>query len=116
MNAATAIITTRSPYFTRSSLTLPQNCETLGTWAFQNGIRRAFTLVSDYAPGHDAESAFQRAFAAAGGQIIGSVRVPVANPDFAASFQPPKDSAAGAISVSIPGAPHRVPLPKPWVG
>ena len=112
MNAATAIITTRSPYFTRSSLTLPQNCETLGTWAFQNGIRRAFTLVSDYAPGHDAEAAFQRAFAAAGGQIIGSVRVPVANPDFAAFVQRAKDSGAEAIFVFIPGGSQPVALAK----
>jgi branched-chain amino acid transport system substrate-binding protein len=58
MNAATSIITARSPYITRSSLTLPQNCEVLGTWAFQNGIKRVFTMVSDYAPGHDAESSF----------------------------------------------------------
>jgi len=112
MNAATAIITTRSPYFVRSSLTLPQNCETLGTWAFQNGIRRAFTLVSDYAPGHDAEAAFQRAFGAAGGQIIGSVRVPVANPDFAAFVQRAKDSGAEAIFVFIPGGSQPVALAK----
>jgi len=112
MNAATAIITTRSPYFVRSSLTLPQNCETLGTWAFQNGIKRAFTLVSDYAPGHDAEAAFQRAFAAAGGQIIGSVRVPVANPDFAAFVQRAKDSGAEAIFVFIPGGSQPVALAK----
>ena len=115
MNAATAIITTRSPYFTRSSLTLPQNCETLGTWAFQNGIKRAFTLVSDYAPGHDAESSFQRAFTAAGGQIIGSVRVPVANPDFAAFVQRAKDSGAEAIFVFIPGGSQPVALAKALV-
>jgi branched-chain amino acid transport system substrate-binding protein len=115
MNAATAIITTRSPYFTRSSLTLPQNCETLGTWAFQNGIKRAFTLVSDYAPGHDAEAAFQRAFTAAGGQIIGSVRVPVANPDFAAFVQRAKDSGAEAIFVFIPGGSQPVALAKALV-
>jgi branched-chain amino acid transport system substrate-binding protein len=115
MNAATAIITTRSPYFVRSSLTLPQNCETLGTWAFQNGIKRAFTLVSDYAPGHDAESSFQRAFTAAGGQIIGSVRVPVANPDFAAFVQRAKDSGAEAIFVFIPGGAQPVALAKALV-
>jgi branched-chain amino acid transport system substrate-binding protein len=115
MNAATSIITTRSPYITRSSLTLPQNCEILGTWAFQNGIRRAFTLVSDYAPGHDAEGAFQRAFTAAGGQIIGSVRVPVSNPDFAAFVQRAKDSGAESIFVFIPGGSQPVALAKALV-
>src|SRR3954447_24185611 len=75
MNAATSIITARSPYITRSSLTLPQNCEVLGTWAFQNGIKRVFTMVSDYAPGHDAENSFQQAYKSAGGEIIDSVRI-----------------------------------------
>src|SRR5690349_14144447 len=37
MNAATSIITTKSQFMTRVSLTLPQNCEPLGAWAFQNG-------------------------------------------------------------------------------
>ena len=35
MNAATAIITTKSPYMARTSITLPQMTETLGTWAAQ---------------------------------------------------------------------------------
>ncbi len=90
-NAATSIITLKSPYIVRSSLTLPQNCEVLGTWAFQNGVKKVFTLVSDYAPGLDAEAAFQRAYTAAGGEIIGSVRVPLANPDFSAFVQRAKD-------------------------
>src|SRR5437764_210914 len=33
MNAATAIVTTKSPYMVRTSLTIPQLDETLGTWA-----------------------------------------------------------------------------------
>ena len=91
MNAATSIITTKSPYIVRSSLTLPQNCEVLGTWAFKHGVKKVFTLVSDYAPGIDAETSFQLAFKAAGGQIIGSVRAPMANPDFSAFVQRAKD-------------------------
>jgi len=112
MNAATSIITTKSPYITRSSVTLPQNCETLGTWAYKNGVRKVFTLVSDYAPGQDAESAFQRAFTAAGGQIIGSVRVPLANPDFSAFVQRAKDSDPEAIFVFVPGGSQPVALAK----
>jgi branched-chain amino acid transport system substrate-binding protein len=112
MNAATSIITTKSSYITRSSVTLPQNCETLGTWAYKNGVRKVFTLVSDYAPGHDAESAFQRAFTAAGGQIIGSVRVPLANPDFSAFVQRAKDSDPEAIFVFVPGGSQPVALAK----
>src|SRR5881396_3028845 len=81
MNAATAIITTKSPYMARTSLTVPQLNETFGAWAYRNGIRRLYTVVSDYGPGHDAEGAFQRAFKEAGGEVIGSVRIPVVNPD-----------------------------------
>ena len=115
MNAATSIITTKSPYITRSSLTLPQNCEVLGTWTFQNGVKKAFTLVSDYAPGVDAESSFQRTFTAAGGQVIGSVRVPMANPDFSAFVQRAKDSGADGIFVFIPGGSQPVALAKAFV-
>jgi branched-chain amino acid transport system substrate-binding protein len=115
MNAATSIITLKSPYIVRSSLTLPQNCEVLGTWAFQNGVKKVFTLVSDYAPGLDAEAAFQRAYTAAGGEIIGSVRVPLANPDFSAFVQRAKDSGAEGIFVFVPGGSQPPALAKALV-
>ena len=112
MNAATSIITTKSPYITRSSLTLPQNCEVLGTWAFKNGVKRVFTMVSDYAPGRDAEASFVTAFKAAGGEIAESVRVPLANPDFSAFVQRAKDLSADAIFVFVPGGSQPVALAK----
>jgi branched-chain amino acid transport system substrate-binding protein len=116
MNAATSIITTKSPYITRSSLTLPQNCEVLGTWAFKNGgAKKVFTMVSDYAPGRDAETSFQTAFKAAGGEIIGSVRVPLANPDFSAFVQRAKDSGADGVFVFVPGGSQPVALAKALV-
>jgi branched-chain amino acid transport system substrate-binding protein len=103
MNAATSIVTTKSPYMTRSSLTLPQNCEILGAWAFRNGVKKVYVMTSDYAPGHDADAAFQRAFKAAGGEIVGSVRIPVTNPDFSAFVQRAKDSNPDGIFVFVPG-------------
>ena len=103
MNAATAIITTRSPYMARTSLTVPQLLEVFGTWAYQNGVRKAYTMVSDYGPGIDAEGAFTRAFKDAGGNLLGSVRMPVANPDFFPFVQRAKDSNPEAIVIFIPG-------------
>jgi branched-chain amino acid transport system substrate-binding protein len=103
MNAATAIITTKSPYMVRTSVTIPQLTETLGTWAYKSGIRKAYTMVSDYGPGHDAEGAFQHGFKEAGGQIVGAVRFPVANPDFSAFVQRAKDLNPEAIFVFVPG-------------
>jgi branched-chain amino acid transport system substrate-binding protein len=103
MNAATSIITTKSPYIVRTSTTLPEDCEPLGTWAAKNGIKKVFTMVSDYGPGHDAETAFSSAFKAGGGQVIDSVQMPMANPDFSAFLQRAKDSGADALFVFIPG-------------
>jgi branched-chain amino acid transport system substrate-binding protein len=103
MNAATSIITTKSPYIVRTSVTLPQDCEPLGTWAAKNGIKKVFTMVSDYGPGHDAEAAFIGTFKTGGGEVIGSVQMPMASPDFSAFLQRAKDSGADAIFVFIPG-------------
>jgi len=104
MNAATAVITTRSPYFTRVSLTLPQTTEIFGRWAAtKGGMKRAFTSVSDYGPGIDAEESFKLGFTEAGGQVIGSVRMPLANPDFVPFLQRILDQKPDGIYAFLPG-------------
>jgi len=103
MNAATSIITMKSPYLARTSTTTPQLNQTLGTWAAKQGIKRIYTMVSDYGPGIDAETAFHIGFKEAGGEIVGSVRFPVANPDFSAFVQRAKDMNPDAIYIWIPG-------------
>jgi branched-chain amino acid transport system substrate-binding protein len=103
MNAATSIITTKSPYIARTSVTTPQLNETFGAWAYRHGVRKLYSMVSDYGPGHDAEGAFHRAFKEAGGEIVGSVRFPVASPDFSAFVQRAKDLNPEAIYIWVPG-------------
>ena len=103
MNAATSIITDKSPYCTRSSFTLPMITTSLGNWAAKNGSKKAYTMVSDYAPGHDSEKGFIDGFKAGGGEIVGSVRMAVANPDFSAYVQRAKDLNPESIFVFIPG-------------
>jgi len=103
MNAATSIITTKSPYIVRTSTTTPQLNYTLGTWAAKNGLKKIYTMVSDYGPGIDAETWFHTGFKEAGGEIVGSVRFPVANPDFSAFIQAAKDANPDAIYIWIPG-------------
>ena len=104
MNAATSIITTKSPYMARTSLTIPQLNTAFGKWAAtKGGLKKAYTMVSDYGPGHDAERSFQAGFKDGGGEIIGSVRMPVANPDFSAFVQRAKDLDPQGIYVFIPG-------------
>jgi len=112
MNAATSIITTKSPYMVRTSFTVPQVNESLGTWAYKNGARKAYTLVSDFSPGHDGEGAFQRAFKEAGGEIIGSARYPVANQDFTAFLQRAKDMNPDVLYIWVPGGPQPAAIGK----
>ena len=102
MNAATSVITTRSPYIVRVSHTLPQDTQPMAQWAAKNGIKRVFTLVSDFGPGQDAEAAFIKAFKAAAGEIVESVRTPLANPDFAPFIQRVKDAKPEAVFVFLP--------------
>jgi branched-chain amino acid transport system substrate-binding protein len=90
MNAAAPAITTRSPYIARSSYTVWQAALPAGEWAAKK-YKRAYILVSDYAPGHDTEAAFEKGFAGPGRTIAGKVRVPLVNPDFVPFMQRIKD-------------------------
>ena len=59
MAAGTSMIVEQSPFFVRTSFTLPQNTTPMAEWAAKNGIKKVVTLVSDYGPGIDAEKAFK---------------------------------------------------------
>jgi branched-chain amino acid transport system substrate-binding protein len=102
MNAATSAVTTKSNYLVRTSMTLPQITAPIATWASKNGIKKVFTLVADYGPGHDAEGQFKKTFTAAGGEIVGEVRAPVKNPDFAPFLQKIKDTKPDAVFIFLP--------------
>jgi branched-chain amino acid transport system substrate-binding protein len=104
MNAATSIITTKSPYMVRTSLTTPQLNQALGDWAVKKGgVKKAYTMVSDYGPGLDAGGAFATGFKEAGGEIVGEVKMAVANPDFSAYVQRAKDLNPEGIYIFVPG-------------
>lgn len=115
MNAATSIITTKSPYIARVSFTLPQVAAPMATWAAKNGIKKVYTLVSDYGPGHDAEGQFKKTFTAAGGQIVGEVRVPLKSPDFSPYLQRIKDSQPEAVFLFLPAGEQGVAFMKGFV-
>ena len=103
MNAATSIITTKSPYIARTSVTTPMLNDALGRWAAKNNIKKVYTLVSDFGPGHDAVAAFKEGLTAEGGAIVGSALFPIANMDFGAFVQAAKDSNPDAIYIWTPG-------------
>jgi branched-chain amino acid transport system substrate-binding protein len=75
-------------------------------------MRRVYTLVSDFGPGHDGEAAFQKGFKDAGGEIIGSARYPVANLDFTAFLQRAKDANPDGIYIWVPGGPQPAAIGK----
>jgi len=102
MAAGTSIITERSPYIVRTSFTLAQSSSVMADWAAKNGIRKVATLVSDYAPGADAQNAFSERFKAAGGSVVAELKVPLANPDFAPFLQRARDASPDALFVFVP--------------
>src|SRR5256714_1548566 len=102
MNAATSIITTKSPYIVRASMTLPQITQPMAVWAAKNGIKKVYTVVADYGPGLDSEKAFSEAFKAAGGEIVGSIHTPLQNPDFSPFIQRVKDAKPEAVFLFLP--------------
>jgi branched-chain amino acid transport system substrate-binding protein len=112
MNAATSIVTERSPYIVRFSMTLPQVSAPMATWAAKNGIRNVYTLVTDYAPGLDAEKQFKATFEAAGGKVVDSVRTPLRNPDFAPYVQRIKDAKPDAVFIFVPAGEQSVAFMK----
>lgn len=112
MNAATSIITTKSPYVVRVSHTLAQVSAPLGAWAARNGITKVATLVADYGPGIDSEAAFKKTFEAAGGQIVDSIRSPLKNPEFSPFIQRLRGVKPQAVFVFLPAGEQGVSFMK----
>jgi branched-chain amino acid transport system substrate-binding protein len=103
MNAATASITRGSPYYVRTSLTIPQWSQAIGRWAAQNGIKKVYTITSDYAPGHDAENYFHKSFKAAGGEIVGADRTSLRETNFAVYMEKALQAKPDAVYMFQPG-------------
>lgn len=104
-NAATSSILEKSKYFVRVSYTLPQITVPIATFAREQGITDVVTMVSDYAPGVDAETAFVKTFEAAGGKVVEKIRVPLKTTDFGPYFQRIKGTSAKALFMFFPGGP-----------
>ncbi len=102
MTAATSVVVEQSPYFVRVGRTMPQMTFPIADWAAKNGIKSAVTLVSDYAPGIDAEKFFKQRFEEAGGKVLDALRAPLASPDFAAFLQKAKDLKPDALFLFVP--------------
>ena len=103
MISGASVTTTASPYFVRTSFILSQASSIMGEWAIKNGSKRVVTLVNEWAPGTEAETSFKQRFAELGGQIIESIRIPLANPDFAPFLQRIRDLKPDTAFIYFPG-------------
>lgn len=112
MNAAASKVTQQSSYIVRVSETLPQVTAPIATWSAMNRVRKVFTLVSDYGPGHDAEAEFKRTFKSLGGEIVGDARVPVGQLDFAKVLPRIKAAQAEAVFLFVPPGEQTVAFTK----
>ncbi len=102
MAAATSAITEASPFVTRTSFTLPMASVAIAEWANKNGIKKVVTLVSDYAPGIDAEKYFAERVVLNGGAVLEKLRTPLRSPDFAPVLQKVRDAKPDALFVFLP--------------
>jgi branched-chain amino acid transport system substrate-binding protein len=114
MNAVTTGITAKSPYMLRTSMTMQQMTEPFGDWTAKNKIGKVYSLVSDYSTGVDAEARFTKGFTEGGGKIVGSARVPLANPDYSPFVQRIKDQKPDAVFFFAPGVEDGVGMLKAY--
>lgn len=112
MNAATSVITTKSDYIARFSMTLPQISAPMADWAVKNKIKTVATVVADYGPGIDAEKAFSERLVKNGGSVVESIRVPLRNPEFAPFIQRIKDAKPDAVFVFVPAGEQSIAFMK----
>jgi branched-chain amino acid transport system substrate-binding protein len=103
MNAATAAITRGSPYYVRLSFTIPQITTPVATWAYKNGKRKAYTIVSDFAPGYDAEAYFAKTFKGLGGEIVAAERTPINERNFSVYMEKVLIAKPDALFLMQPG-------------
>src|SRR5580700_11228000 len=102
MVSGTSVVTERSPYYVRTSFTLGQQSGIIANWAIKNGSKKAVSILSDWAPGAEAGKVFEQNFTKGGGQILDTLKVPLANPDFSPFLQRARDLQPDTLFVFVP--------------
>src|ERR1700722_19505678 len=102
MISGPSVVTERSPYYVRPCFTLGQQSGIIADWAIKNGSRKAVSVLSDWAPGAEAGKAFEQHFSQGGGQILETLKVPLANADFAPFLQRARDLHPDTLFVFVP--------------
>jgi branched-chain amino acid transport system substrate-binding protein len=107
MVSAASTTIDRSPYMLRTSFTVGQSASVIADWAVRNGAKKLITIVNDWAPGIEAEGIFKDRIAEGGAQIVASLRVPLANPDFSPFLQRARDLGPDTLFAVFPGSQAR---------
>ena len=102
MVSGTSVVTDRSPYYVRTSFTLGQQAGIIADWAIKNGSKKAVSVLSDWAPGAEAGKVFEANFTKRGGQVLDTLKVPLANPDFSPFLQRARDLQPDTLFVFVP--------------
>jgi branched-chain amino acid transport system substrate-binding protein len=102
MVSGTSVVTERSPYYVRTSFTLGQQSGIIADWAIKNGSKKAVSVLSDWAPGAEAGKVFEQNFTKGGGQVLETLKVPLASPDFAPFLQRAADLHPDTLFVFVP--------------
>ncbi|MFZ0606761.1 MAG: ABC transporter substrate-binding protein [Xanthobacteraceae bacterium] len=102
MISGTSVVTARSPYYVRTSFTLGQQSGIMADYAIKNGSKKAVMILSDWAPGAEAGKVFEQNFVKGGGQVLDTLKVPVANPDFSPFLQRARDLQPDTLFVFVP--------------
>ena len=103
MSSGASVTVTKSPYMVRAGFLQGQQGWIMAEWAAKNGSKRVVTLVNDWAPGIESETAFKTRFLQEGGEILESIRIPLANPDFAPFLQRIRDINPDTAFIYFPG-------------
>jgi branched-chain amino acid transport system substrate-binding protein len=102
VSGTSSVINPGNPYMVRVSFTLGQQTGILGEWAAKNGSKKVVIVQSDWAPGAEATAVFTDAFTKAGGQVLDTIKVPLANPDFSPFLQRAHDLKPDTLFVFVP--------------
>src|SRR6267378_6201902 len=102
VSGTSGVINPNNPYMVRTSFTLGQQSGIIAEWAAKNGAKKVVIVQSDWAPGAEATAVFTDAFTKAGGQIAETIKVPLANPDFAPFLQRARDANPDTLFVFVP--------------
>ena len=102
MISGTSVVTKRSPYYVRTSFTLGQQSGIMADWAIKNGSKKVVSILTDWAPGEEAGKVFTQHFTQGGGQVVETLKVPLANPDFSPFLQRAHDLKPDTLFAFVP--------------